>query len=94
VYPINPHAQTIAGRPAYGSLAEVPAPVELAIIAVAAPAVLDAARACAMAGVRALVVLSAGFGEAGEEGRARQAALLGICREEGMRLVGPTASAS
>ena len=89
VYPINPHAQTIAGRPAYGSLAEVPAPVELAIIAVAAPAVLDAARACAVAGVRALVVLSAGFGEAGEEGRARQAELLGICREAGMRLVGP-----
>ena len=89
VYPINPHAQTIAGRPAYGSLAEVPAPVELAIIAVAAPAVLDAARACAMAGVPALVVLSAGFGEAGEEGRARQAELLGICRQAGMRLVGP-----
>ena len=89
VYPINPHAQTIAGRPAYGSLAEVPAPVELAIIAVAAPAVLDAARACAVAGVRALVVLSAGFGEAGEEGRARQAELMGICREAGMRLVGP-----
>ena len=89
VYPINPHAQTIAGRPAYGSLAEVPAPVELAIIAVAAPAVLDAARACAIAGVPALVVLSAGFGEAGEEGRARQAEMLGICREAGMRLVGP-----
>jgi acetyl coenzyme A synthetase (ADP forming)-like protein len=89
VYPINPHAQTIAGRPAYGSLAEVPAPVELAIIAVAAPAVLDAARACAAAGVSALVVLSAGFGEAGEEGRARQAELLRICREAGMRVVGP-----
>ena len=89
VYPINPHARTIAGRPAYGALAEVPAPVELAIIAVAAPAVLDAARACASAGVPALVVLSAGFGEAGAEGRARQAELLGICRETGMRLVGP-----
>jgi acyl-CoA synthetase (NDP forming) len=89
VYPINPHAQTIAGRPAYGSLAEVPAPVELVVIAVAAGAVLAAARECAAAGVPALVVLSAGFGEAGEEGRARQAELLEICREAGMRLVGP-----
>ena len=89
VYPINPHAQTIAGRPAYAALADVPTPVELAIIAVAAPAVLDAARACATAAVPALVVLSAGFGEAGAEGRARQAELLGICRESGMRLVGP-----
>ena len=89
VYPINPHAQTIAGRPAYASLDQVPAPVELAVIAVAAPAVLDAARACADAGVPALVVLSAGFGEAGEEGQARQAELLQICRTAGMRLVGP-----
>jgi acetate---CoA ligase (ADP-forming) len=89
VYPINPHAQTIAGRPAYATLADLPAPVELAVIAVAAPAVLDAARACATAGVPALVVLSAGFGEAGAEGRARQAQLLGICRDSGMRLVGP-----
>jgi predicted CoA-binding protein/GNAT superfamily N-acetyltransferase len=89
VYPINPHAQTIAGRPAYGTVIEVPEPVELAVIAVAAPAVLDAARDCAAAGVPALVVLSAGFGEAGAEGRERQAELLGICREAGMRLVGP-----
>jgi acetyl coenzyme A synthetase (ADP forming)-like protein len=89
IYPINPHARTIAGRRAYGSVAEVPAAVELAVIAVAAPSVLDAARACATADVPALVVLSAGFGEAGDEGRARQAQLLGICRETGMRLVGP-----
>jgi acetyl coenzyme A synthetase (ADP forming)-like protein len=89
IYPINPHAQRIAGRPAYSSLPKVPEPVELAIIAVAAPAVLDAARDCAAAGVPALVVLSAGFGEAGAEGRERQAELLAICREAGMRLVGP-----
>ncbi|MGZ6697506.1 MAG: GNAT family N-acetyltransferase [Solirubrobacteraceae bacterium] len=89
VYPINPHAVTIAAKSAYASLADVPERVELAVIAVAAPAVLDAARDCATAGVPALVVLSAGFGEAGEEGKARQAELLQICREAGMRLVGP-----
>jgi acetyl coenzyme A synthetase (ADP forming)-like protein len=89
VYPVNPHAKTVAGRPAYPSVADVPGPVELAVIAVGAPAVLAAANACAIKGVRALVVLSAGFGEAGEEGKARQAELLHICRETGMRLVGP-----
>jgi acetyl coenzyme A synthetase (ADP forming)-like protein len=89
VYPINPHAKTVAGRRAYPSVADVPDPVELAVIAVAAPAVLPAASACALKGVRALVVLSAGFGEAGAEGQARQAELLRICRETGMRLVGP-----
>ena len=56
---------------------------------VPAPLVVEAARACAPEGVRALVVLSAGFGEDGPDGVARQAELLGICRETGMRLVGP-----
>ena len=50
-------------------VADVPGPVELAVIAVPAPAVLEAARECAAQGVRALVVLSGGFGEVGPEGR-------------------------
>ena len=89
VYPINPRAKEIAGRPAYPSLADAPGPVELAVIAVAAPTVLEVARECAERGVRALVVLSGGFGESGAEGRTRQAQLLRICRDGGMRLVGP-----
>jgi len=89
IYPVNPHAKTVARRRAYPSVADVPGPVELAVIAVSAPAVLPAAHACALKGVRALVVLSAGFGEAGAEGEARQAELLHVCRETGMRLVGP-----
>jgi acyl-CoA synthetase (NDP forming)/GNAT superfamily N-acetyltransferase len=89
VYAINPHARTVAKLRAFETLADVPGPVELAVIAVPAPAVLYAASACAAKGVRALVVLSAGFGEAGPQGRARQAKLLRICREAGMRIVGP-----
>lgn len=89
VYAVNHRGGRIAGLPAYASLTEVPGPVELAVIAVAAPAVLDVARDCAAHGVRALVVLSAGFAEAGTEGRALQDDLLRICRAGGMRLVGP-----
>ena len=89
VYPVNRHAGRVAGLRAYASLADVPERVELAVIAIAAPAVLDVARDCAAQDVRALVVLSAGFGEAGPDGRARQDELLRICRESGMRLVGP-----
>ena len=88
-YPINLHAAEVAGCKAFASLADVPGPVELAVIAVPADAVLDVARACAARAVRALVVLSAGFGEAGPDGRRRQDELLGICRDAGMRLVGP-----
>lgn len=89
LYPINRRGGKVAGLRAYASLGELPGAVELAIIAVAAPAVLDVARDCAAHGVRALVVLSAGFGEAGDAGRARQDELLRICRDGGMRLVGP-----
>ncbi|MEA2148408.1 MAG: hypothetical protein QOD69_238, partial [Solirubrobacteraceae bacterium] len=89
VHAVNRHGGTVARRPAHASLADVPGPVELAVIAVAAPAVLGVARDCSAHGVRALVVLSAGFGEGGAEGRARQDELLRICRDGGMRLVGP-----
>ncbi|HEX6457801.1 MAG TPA: GNAT family N-acetyltransferase [Thermoleophilaceae bacterium] len=89
VYPINRQARVVQSVPAYKSLADVPEPVDLAVIAVPAADVLDAARECAEKGVHALVVISAGFAEANDEGRAAQRELLRICRASGMRLVGP-----
>ncbi len=86
---VHPHAETLAGRPAHRSIADVPTPVDLAVIAVPADAVAAVARECGDAGVRALVVLSAGFAEVGEDGARRQQELLEICRATGMRLVGP-----
>jgi acetyl coenzyme A synthetase (ADP forming)-like protein len=86
---VSPRGGTIAGRPAHPSVLAVPASVELAVIAVPAAAVLDVARECATKGVRALVVVTAGFGEGDAAGRARQSELLAICRSAGMRLVGP-----
>jgi acyl-CoA synthetase (NDP forming) len=56
---------------------------------VPAPAVVWTAQECAAAGVRALVVISAGFAEAGPTGTQRQAQLLAVCRDAGMRLIGP-----
>jgi acyl-CoA synthetase (NDP forming)/GNAT superfamily N-acetyltransferase len=72
--------------PGGGSLTEA----ELAILAVSAGDVLEQARACAAAGVRALVVLSGGFLDGGDAGAARLAELLATCRHAGMRLVGPS----
>jgi acetyl coenzyme A synthetase (ADP forming)-like protein len=88
-YAINPRAHTIQGRPAYPSIADVPDSVELAVIAVPAAEVNEVARECGTAGVRALLVISAGFGEAGPDGARRQQQLLSICRDAGMRLIGP-----
>ncbi|HEY3552759.1 MAG TPA: GNAT family N-acetyltransferase, partial [Solirubrobacterales bacterium] len=89
LYPINPGAEELQGVQAYPSLAAVPGEVELAVIAVPALAVIESAREAAATGARALVVLSAGFSETGEEGTARERELLAVCRETGMRLVGP-----
>ena len=89
LYPVNPGAEELRGLPAYPSLAAIPGEVELAVIAVPAAAVAGVAREAAAKGARALVVLSAGFSETGEEGAARERELLAVCREQGMRLVGP-----
>jgi acetate---CoA ligase (ADP-forming) len=86
---VHPREAEIDGVPAHRSIADVPEPVELAVIAVPAEAVAAVARECAEAGVRALVVLSAGFAEVGAHGRDRQAELLAVCRAGGVRLVGP-----
>ncbi|MBO0867653.1 MAG: GNAT family N-acetyltransferase [Micromonosporaceae bacterium] len=89
VYPVNPHAGQIAGQPAYPSIAAIPGPVDLALIAVPAPAVQDAIADCAAAAVPAAVVLSSGFSEDGADGRAAQARLVRAARAAGIRLVGP-----
>jgi acetyl coenzyme A synthetase (ADP forming)-like protein len=89
VYAVNPQAQVVQSLPAYASVGEIPGGAELAVIVVPADGVVQAARECAAAGVRALVVISAGFAEAGREGTVRQQELVAVCREAGMRLVGP-----
>ncbi len=72
-----------------GGHVAIPEAVELAIVAVPTAEVLDVARECAAAGVRAIAVLADGFADAGAAGRARLAELLAICRSGGMRMVGP-----
>ncbi len=89
VYPVNANAAVVQSVLAYPSVRDVPGPVDLAVLAVPATAVVEAARACAAKGVRSLVVLSAGFAETGGEGAGRQRALLDVCRQAGMRLIGP-----
>lgn len=89
LHPVNRSAVTIQGLTAFASIGDVPAPVEMAVIAIPAAEVVEVARQCAASGVRALVVISSGFGEAGAEGVERQRELLAVCRESGMRLVGP-----
>ena len=89
VYPVNPNADVVQSVAAYRTIGDIPGPVDLAVIVVPAGSAAGAARECADKGVTSLVVISGGFAEVGEEGRERQRELLGVCRQAGMRLVGP-----
>ncbi len=90
LYAIHPEADSILRVPAYRTIADIPQPVDLAVVAVPAEAVLEVVDQCAAAGVSGLVVVSAGFADtATDEGRARQRQLVRTARESGMRVVGP-----
>ena len=89
VYAVNKQAEVVQSMPAYHSVGDIPVRIELAVVVVPAEEVPKIARECAVAGVRALLVISAGFAEAGAEGARRQRELVDVCRDAGMRLVGP-----
>jgi len=86
VFPVNPNASAVQSIVAYPAVEQIPGAVDLAVLIVPADRVLEAAEACGRKGVRALVVISAGFAETGAHGRARQENLVRICRAAGMRL--------
>ncbi len=89
VYPVNPTSPAVQGVVAYPSVLDIPGEVELAFVVVPAAHVLGVARECGEKGVKAIVVISAGFGETGEEGRLLQQELVDVCRSTGMRMIGP-----
>jgi acetyl coenzyme A synthetase (ADP forming)-like protein len=89
IYAVNPGASEVQGVRAHPSVSAIGAPVDLAVIAVPAAAVEAAVEDCARAGVRAVVVISAGFAETGAVGRAAQECLVALVRQSGLRMVGP-----
>ncbi len=89
VYPVNRNGDSVAGVHGHGAVGEIAEDVDLAVICVPGEKVLGAAEDALAAGVRALVVISAGFAETGAEGAERQQRLLALAREHGARLLGP-----
>jgi acetyl coenzyme A synthetase (ADP forming)-like protein len=89
LYPVNPTSRVVRSVKAYPSIGNVPDEVDLAFIVVPQRFVLQVAQECADAGVRGIVVISAGFSEVGAEGAEDERKLLEIVRESGMRMVGP-----
>ncbi|HEX8804413.1 MAG TPA: GNAT family N-acetyltransferase, partial [Acidimicrobiales bacterium] len=89
VHPVNPAADHVGGVRAVPDLASVDGPVDLAVVVVPAAEVPGVVEECGRAGVKAVIVISAGFAEAGPEGEALGAATLRAARRFGIRLLGP-----
>ncbi len=92
VFPLNPKATEVAGRRAYASLRDLPSIPDLVILGIPAAACPDALREAAALGAGGAVIVSGGFGESGEAGAGLQAQLESICRDSGLRLLGPNTS--
>jgi acetate---CoA ligase (ADP-forming) len=88
-YPVNPAGDAVAGVKGYRSAADLPEVPDLAIVCLPAEHVLAGVTDAIDRGTRAICVISAGFAEIGEEGRARQEELLAQVRSRGGRLIGP-----
>lgn len=89
VYPVNPSAESVQGVVAYPDLTSCPAVPDLVVVCVPADLVTEVVDEAGTLGVRAAVVITAGFAELGERGTQRQADLLEVARSHGMRLLGP-----
>ena len=89
IYPVNPNRPDVQGLRAYPSIVSIDGPCDMAVIVVPAEEVPASIEACAQKGIRYAVVLTSGFGEAGEAGRARERALARQARSLGIRMLGP-----
>jgi len=86
---VGKKAGELFGGPIYTDLAQVPDPVDMAVIIVPPAATPEAIAACADRGIRAAIIVSSGFREAGAEGASLEAECLALARARGIRLLGP-----
>ena len=89
VYPVNPNASDVLGIPCHPCAADIPGEVDLAVIAVPRDRVEAAIADCGRKGIRAAVVITAGFRESGEEGRVAEDRVMKLARASGIRVLGP-----
>ena len=89
IYPVNPLAKEIDGLKTYKRIADIPGPVDLAIVLVPHQKALDVIRQCVAKGVKGAVLFTAGFKETGtKEGQDLEESLVRVARAGGMRLIG------
>ncbi len=89
IYPVNPKASEILGLKCYPSVKEIQDQVDLAVIAIPAPGVPAVVKDCGEAGIKGVVIISAGFKETGEQGAKLEKEVVEIARSYGIKVVGP-----
>jgi acetate---CoA ligase (ADP-forming) len=89
IYPVNPQAGDILGMTSYKSLLDIPGSVDLAVIVIPAKFVLQTIKECAAKKVPAVIIITAGFKEAGKDGAQLEKQMLQLAQENGIRIVGP-----
>ncbi|HET6459423.1 MAG TPA: acetate--CoA ligase family protein [Syntrophales bacterium] len=89
IYPVNPKADQILSRPAFKQIGDISPPPDLAVVIIPAKAVPATIAQCGNAGIKAAVVITGGFAEAGEEGEKLQEELAMAARRHGIRVIGP-----
>ncbi len=89
IYPVNPGAKSVLSVRCYPSVTEIPDPLDLAIIILPPKLALQAVRDSIEKGIKGVVIVSAGFREVGQAGREIEDEILGLCRDAGIRMIGP-----
>lgn len=89
IYPINPKRDTIQGQRAYKSIGDVADIIDLAVVITPAPTIPAIVQECGEHGVKTMIIISAGFREAGSEGRKLEDEVVRIAREFNIRFIGP-----
>jgi len=89
IYPVNPRGGEVLGIKMYTSIEEIPEVPDLAIIVVPPTAMVDTIKECVSKGIKAGVVVTAGFAEVSQDGAAAQEEIVRLARQGGLRLIGP-----
>jgi acetyltransferase len=89
IFPVNPKADQILGKKCYKTLSDIPQQVDCAVLVIKRDLVLDVLKECAEKSIKAVIVITAGFGETGEEGRRIQREMAQIARNAGITMLGP-----
>jgi len=89
VYPVNPNESEVLGKKSYNSIIDVPGVIDLAVIVVKRDIVIPILKDCARKSVEAVIIITAGFGEADNEGKKLQQEIVLIARQKKITILGP-----